>query len=64
MRVPWVRNGLFVFVLLSAWVPFMAFCTAQPTGLDLTNIAIFEVVLALIAFGFAGLVHLVQRTRS
>lgn len=53
----WMRRATVLFLVLSLWVPFMAFCTRQPSDLTVVNVAVFEALLAILTFGSLGALH-------
>jgi len=63
VRWKWARDGLVLFVVLSAWVPFMAASGKSP-NITVASVITFEVLLALLCFGLTGALAIVRRRRS
>jgi len=58
-----VRDGAVLFVVFSAWVPFMALGARSPDIRFVTVVA-FEGLLAALCFGLTGALAAVRRRRA
>ena len=56
-----MRRATVLFLTLSLWVPFMAFCTRQPSDITLARFLLFEALLAGVTFGSLGCLHASRR---
>jgi len=63
-RWSWIRRATALFVALSMWVPFMAFCTRQQSDITLARFLNFEVLLAALTFGSMGCLHALRHRRA